>query len=175
MGSGQELITELTRDPSTSIFPTFYQDDNLGNDTTYYYLLKTVNDNMIQSENTEQTASMPTDIFAPPPPRNVQIKDMGDKASIKIAWIDPEDPDFDFVRIYRSTQKGKLGMTIKDKTPGEDCYPEFGKDYYCFIDHVSAGITYYYTLTSLDKAGNESTRRILTNPPRSNPFEQILF
>jgi len=149
---------------------TFYQDDGLQNGVTYYYLVKTVNEANQESENKLQVSGTPTDIIPPLPPQNVQITDKGDKTSLEISWEAPNDPDFDFVRVYRSTQKGKLGIIIKDKTAGDLCSKN-GKEYYCFVDKVTSGTTYYYTLTSLDASGNESSRRILTNPARSNPFE----
>lgn len=166
MGSRGENIKTL------SSSDTFYQDDNVENGKTYYYLVKTVNEADKESENTEQIASQSTDVFPPPPPKDVRIVDLGDKTSVEVAWLPPDDLDFDFVRIYRSSQRGKIGTVLVDRTNGWPCQKS-EKNYYCIVDKVPSNVSYYYTLISVDKWGNESPRRILANPARINPFESL--
>lgn len=66
--------------------------------------------------------------------------------TIGLAWTNPTDSDFASVNIYRSTTSGTLGDKVYSAVTGTT------KD----DTGLTAGTTYYYTITSLDTAGNES-------------------
>jgi len=147
-----------------------YQDTNLVDGTRYYYLVRTVyaeGDDELESSNTVPVAATPTDEIAPDPPLAVTVES-SDGQGIMISWIPPIDSDFAFVRIYRSTVQGTIGEIIypkelKDLEEGSTSY----------LDSVASNIPYYYTVTSVDLSGNESSRDVLAVPVRQNPFEPL--
>ena len=147
-----------------------YQDTNLVDGTRYYYLVRTVyveGDNEWESNNTIPVVAAPTDEIAPDPPLTVTIDSSSGKG-ILISWTPPIDSDFAFVRIYRSTVQGTVGELI---------YPKGLKDLegdpLSYSDLVALNIPYYYTVTSVDLSGNESSQDILAIPVRQNPFEPL--
>ncbi len=147
-----------------------YQDTDLVDGTRYYYLVRTVyteDGDERESSNTIPVAATPTDEIAPDQPLNVTI-DSSSGEGIMISWTPPIDSDFAFVRIYRSATKGKVGELI---------YPKELKDWEdgatSYFDSVASNIPYYYTVSSVDLSGNESSKDILAIPVRQNPFEPI--
>lgn len=148
-----------------------YQDTDLENDEAYYYLVRTAykdNGNEWESANAVPIVGIPTDEIAPDPPLNVTVRSSGENG-IVISWIEPNDSDFAFARIYRSTVEGSLGELIYPQG-----FDEWEEDETQFIDPVASNIPYYYTVTSVDWAGNESSKDILAAPARSNPFEPVI-
>lgn len=80
-------------------------------------------------------------------PTNVEILPITANGQLTLAWQNPTDPDFAHIHIYRSTVAGQLGTQIADNITGTR-----------YTDPLlSSGITYYYTVKSVDAAGNEST------------------
>lgn len=147
-----------------------YKDNNLENNVTYYYTVKTRNDLNKESQNEEQVSVVATDKFPPAPPSDILIVDKGDGKSILISWTNPKDTDFSYTRIYRSTDKGQIGSLIYDQITGDP-----GQSKVKIDDQTVAGVVYYYTLTSVDKNGNESSKAIVGPTGRANPFEPITF
>lgn len=141
---------------------TNYQDTNLINGKIYYYTVKTMDANGNQSENVFQKSGIPTDIFPPASPTGVAVRDLRTGDKIEISWVNPPDNDFDYVRIYRSEEEGKLGELILDERQNETKYID---------EQVGEGITYYYTLTAVDETGNESEKTLLPSDGNQNPFE----
>ena len=74
--------------------------------------------------------------------------------------------DFEFIRIYRSQISGLLGELIVDKVQKET-----------YTDtNVKDNTAYYYSITSVDENGNESSN-VLSVSPAGNEFpfgEEIL-
>lgn len=87
-----------------------------------------------------------TDTTAPAAPTSITATDVGTGGKISIAWTKPTDSDFASVKIYRSTASGVLGDSIATETgtSKEDT-------------SLTNGTKYYYTVRSVDTAGNEST------------------
>ncbi|MFH1207296.1 MAG: fibronectin type III domain-containing protein [Patescibacteria group bacterium] len=141
-----------------------YVDQGLINQKTYYYLVITVNSTDSTSANNQQYSGTPSDVFPPSAPMNVTVKNLTDN-QVKISWVVPPDPDFSAVRIYKSSQRGILGALI-----WADVQPDAGNGQFA-LDAVTPNTPYYYTVTSLDTAGNESSTNVLAAPYRANPFE----
>lgn len=149
-----------------------YQNTGLSNNQTYYYLIRTVNIDGQESSNTLQVSGVPSDEFPPDPPDNVQVKTLGD-GQIEVSWINPREQDFNGVKIYRSSEKGLVGVPVYQGL-GEEKGDREARRY--FLDtKVEANINYYYTVTSVDNSGNESTKNILATPYNYNPFIPIEF
>ena len=87
------------------------------------------------------------DIIPPAIPGNTEVQTPTVKGELVITWTKPSDADFSHVHIYRSTVSGTLGTLIGDNTTG--------------IKYIDSGLAsqtrYYYTVRSVDTAGNEST------------------
>jgi hypothetical protein len=147
-----------------------YKDTNLENNINYYYTVKTRNDSKTESQNEEQVSTAATDKFPPSPPSDISVEDKGDGKNILISWTNPKDTDFSYTRIYRSTDKGQIGYLIYDQFTGDP-----GQNKEKLDDQTTAGAVYYYTLTSVDKNGNESGKTMAGPTGRTNPFEPIIF
>jgi len=168
-----------------------YQDWNLDNDTRYYYYVDTV---MTDEEETpeQQTSSgrlitliansqvnaVPTDETAPEPPVNVRVMDDG-QGNLQVAWSNPDDQDLDRINVYRSSEKGKVGSLLDSISADDLVDYVWNEDYYIYTDEsVNENTVYYYTVTSEDSSGNESTTDVLAAPNKNvfyNPFQPIQF
>ena len=85
----------------------------------------------------------PADITAPPPPSNVAAAVAG--ANVQLSWRNPAG-DFDHAKVYRSTALGKLGSVLATEVRAT-----------LFADtSTTKGSKYFYTVRSIDLAGNES-------------------
>lgn len=137
----------------------YYIDNEIKDNVAYYYTVRSVHEGS-ESGNTAQIKGVSTDFLPPYPPENVEVTNSGE-SSLLISWMDPEDKDYAYCRVYRSQIRGLAGEIIADKiTDGQ------------YIDkNVSDGTQYYYMVTSVDKAGNESPSA-LSAPPAGNrnPF-----
>ena len=69
---------------------------------------------------------------------------LGD-GKIKISWTNPT-ADFSHAKVYRSESMGELGKVQASEVPGTE-FTDTG---------ITDGTTYYYTVRSVDPAGNES-------------------
>lgn len=85
------------------------------------------------------------DITPPDAPANIEVAATGD-GRVEFKWKNPSR-DFYGVKIYRSQVDGKIGMVI-----ARDIFIEKFTD-----NEVRDGVIYYYTVRSVDPAGNEST------------------
>lgn len=137
----------------------------------------------------------PTDTTPPDAPLDVEVINIGTGTSIMLRWTNPLDSDFDFVKIRRSTNQGDLGDPIKTARTlyeqdgeacqcsrvlkeGESCTVESltsekaNPEGNCYIDQgqIRKNTTYYYTVTSVDIQGNESSTRIIGPYGNAQPF-----
>lgn len=132
--------------------PTTYTDRNLVTGRTYYYTLRTVRSDDVESSDTTQYSKAPTgaaglDVTAPSPPSNVKVVDPTTGGTLNLSWINPPEADFSHIRIYRSTTAGVLGSLVYDNVVGTS-KTDTG---------LTNDLTCYYTLRSVDKWGNESS------------------
>lgn len=130
--------------------------------------------------------AQPHDITPPQSPSDVQVKNSGDGNSVQMTWVNPLDVDFDYIRIYRSTRQGVLGVLIKDAQiknsiqqsaeNGSQCSEDASLtgEGDCFVDTgLVQGQTYYYSITAVDKNKNESTARIIQPYGNQAPFGSL--
>ena len=142
-----------------------YEDFNITRATDYYYLVKAVKDDGLESENLEQVKARAEDKVAPSPPINVTLKNATDQLAVEISWENPRDNDFDHLKIYRSTKQGVLGSVLYDQKTSENKY----------IDQkVEQNQTYYYTITSVDTSGNESLLSMVPEGGNVYIFQPII-
>ncbi len=165
-----ESVYEISVDGFVGGESMSYLDEKVENGVEYYYLVRTVSNTSeegeVESGNGLQTSGVPLDTISPDLPLNVTVVSIDDK-HINISWINPQDEDFRNVKIYRSIRKGKLGSVIY---PNEDA--KIGSGVTTYIDTVASNAEYYYTVSSVDTSGNESSTNVLAIPKKDNPFVQ---
>lgn len=149
----------------------YYFDTGVENKSVYYYYLRSYRGaaaDKVYSDWSDIISVIPTDDTPPAPPLLVSVQSLtaadANKATagIVIAWTSSTSSDTATYRIYRSAEAGRLG-TLLD---------EVGSDVTAARDtEIQAGVTYYYTVTAVDGAGNESATTVLAgNTGHSNPF-----
>ena len=133
---------------------------------TYYYGVGAVRE--VSGEEYTSTIEKATkvkvnDKTAPPAPEQITVARAADDISaLVVSWQIPTANDIDEFNIYRSTQYGEIGQllgtqpatirSIQDRT-------------------VKPGVEYFYTVTAVDEAGNESVKRLpFTVPGNPTPF-----
>jgi len=165
-----------------------YQDRELVNNASYYYLVKSVYRN--DSEGVEQESEsridisrlqkvgVPTDEQPPASPDSVQVMGLAD-GTMKVTWLNPDDSDFERIKIYRSSESGRLGSLIDGAEYNNIGHKESKSDFRYYIDSdIQPNIVYYYTVTSVDASGNESSTDLLAAPSKAyfyNPFQPVEF
>jgi len=132
--------------------PTIYTDRNLLTGRTYYYTLRTVRSDDVESTDVTQYSKAPTgaagaDVTPPSSPNDVKVVDPTTGGTLNLSWTNPPEADFSHICIYRSTTTGVLGNLVYDKVVGTS-KTDTG---------LTNDVTYYYTLRSVDKLGNESS------------------
>lgn len=93
------------------------------------------------------------DTTAPAAPTNVRVTNPATGGRLDLSWTNPTDTDFSSVNIYRSTTSGALGSKVYSSVTGTS-KSDTG---------LTDGITYYYTIRSVDTVGNESINTVQTN------------
>jgi hypothetical protein len=188
LGEAGEIIYEETVNEDNQQKVMDYQDRELVNNLTYYYLVRSVisgdqdgkeiESDIRRSISQLQEKGIPTDEQPPAPPDNVQVRGLDDE-TIEILWLNPVDSDFYRIKIYRSSEKGRLGSLVDGSKYDFIGHKKSDGDFRYFIDSdIKPNITYYYTVTSIDTSGNESSADILAAPYKPyfyNPFEPVEF
>lgn len=128
-----------------------WSNTGLTNGVAYYYTVRAVDTSSNETTNTTQVSATPTapDTTPPAVPTTGGTPVVNTQAggTLTISWTNPADSDFAFVRIYRSTTSGVLGNLVYDNVTGTSV-TDTG---------LTNNATYYYTIRSVDTAGNEST------------------
>lgn len=121
---------------------------------TYVYVVRSVvpvDGNEIESDNSEPVTVTPVDVFPPAAPQDVVAAVLPSAAPstfvVDLSWSINLETDFAGYRAYRSEQEGVRGQLV---TPELLPTPAFRDS------SVAPGHRYWYTVTALDRAGNES-------------------
>ena len=142
--------------------PSEYTIHGLTNGTTYYFVVTAVDlAGHISAFSNEASATPVTD--PPPlPPKNLTATAGPNRVTLD--WFDNQDPDFDFFRVYRGSTAG--GPYVQIAEPGVSAYVD---------NTVTGGQTYFYVVTAIDLAQQESafsreasSTPIIPVPPPSN-------
>jgi VCBS repeat-containing protein len=120
-----------------------YTDSGVTNGTTYYYVVTAVDTASNESGYSNEASATPTDSTPPAAPSGLSAT-AGD-GQVSLDWNDNSEPDLANYRVYRSTTSGSGYSQIA--SPGSSAYTDSG---------VTNGTTYYYVVTALDTASNES-------------------
>ena len=131
-----------------------YSDNHFDFGKTYVYVVRSVisaEGSEIESDNSEPATLTPLDTFPPAAPQDVVAAALpGTDPStfvVDLSWSINLETDFAGYRVYRSEQEGVRGQLV---TPDLLPTPAF-RDI-----SVAPGHHYWYAVTALDRAGNES-------------------
>ncbi|MFA6909422.1 MAG: hypothetical protein WC289_06145, partial [Patescibacteria group bacterium] len=144
---------------------TTFEDNTVQDGTLYYYLVKTYFESTVESASTTRVSGVSDNKLPPSSPSAVTAKNAGDGSSVVLTWVNPTNQDFAAIRIYRSEIPGELGSLIigTQVITGQE-----------YTDATAVnGTTYYYTVTAVDTAGNESLGVLFQTVGRRNPFAPI--
>lgn len=128
---------------------------NLHDGTVYYFSIQS--GNLLGKTNTLEnqvfrTLSLP-DTTPPGNPTNVKAEST--LPGITVSWLNPLDPDFDYVRVMRNTDRfygsPNLGHLVYE-----------GKGMYFTDGNVVKDNIYYYSLFGRDRAGNYSSGSLIS-------------
>ena len=137
--------------PSTT---NSYSDTQFEFGKTYVYAVRSfvsADGNGIESDNSEPVNVTPLDTFPPAAPQDLVAAVLPGAAPsafvVDLSWSINLETDFAGYRVYRSEQEGARGEPV---TPDLLPTPAFRDS------SVAPGRRYWYTVTALDRAGNES-------------------
>jgi len=134
---------------------TDYADKNFQFGKDYRYIVRAVSlgtgGAQVESLNSNEISASPRDVFRPAAPERPSVAaPEPSSARLAIFFAANKEPDIAGYNIYRSTDPDlpkqnwtKLNQTLLTRTTFQD-------------DKVETGKTYYYYITAVDKAGNES-------------------
>ena len=170
--AGKDLSTTHWISPLTLLGPATsnsYSDKQFDFGKTYVYIVRSVissDGSEIESDNSETVTVTPLDTFPPAAPQDVVAAVLPGEAPstfvVDLSWSINLETDFAGYRVYRSGQEGSRGELV---TPDLLPTPAFRDG------SVSPGLRYWYTVTSLDRAGNESapSRSVAVDIPQPPP------
>jgi hypothetical protein len=131
-----------------------YADTQFDFGKTYVYAVRSlvsVDGNEIESDNSEPVIVTPLDTFPPTVPQGLVAAVLPGAAPsmfvVDLSWSINVETDFAGYRVYRSEQEGVRGDPV---TPDLLPTPAFRDN------SVAPGRRYWYMVTALDRAGNES-------------------
>ena len=119
-----------------------YHDSGLTNETTYYYTVTAYNSSG-NATSCSQVSSTPTN--RPDCPSNTSLSISGTRATLN--WTNATNNDFDHIVIYRSQISGQTGDIV---------YTSANSGVNSYAEDISPATAYYYTILSVDTAGNIS-------------------
>jgi hypothetical protein len=134
---------------------------------TYVYLVRSVTiaeGSPIESDDSAPAMVTPRDTFPPAEPQNVVaavLPGPNGALVVDLSWSLNVESDLAGYRIYRSEKEGERGQLLQtDVLPS----PAFRDSY------VEAGHRYWYSVTAMDRAGNESSASQATLVELSQPL-----
>lgn len=127
---------------------TNFEDKELANGKTYYYAVVTIGVNGIKSEASEILTVKVKDTQAPSAPANIAAAVSGRKVSL--SWPAVKSDDIAGYVIYRGeSENGNFEPLNNGAKVAEPNYAD---------SKTSGGKTYYYKISAIDEAGNESEK-----------------
>lgn len=140
-GDFQKINTALLTEPA-------YEDRNFSFGQTYRYLVRAVSGSLSdlrESEDSEIVEITARDIFPPEPPAEIQAIVSGD--GVRLSWLPNRENDLAGYKVYR-LKEGEIRPLLL--TTELLLNPIF------YDSSVEKNCLYVYSITSVDKSGNES-------------------
>jgi VCBS repeat-containing protein len=121
-----------------------YPDTSVTNGVTYYYVVTAVDVSSNESGYSNEANATPQDTTPPAAPTNLSAT--GGDGVVDLDWDDNSEPDLASYSVYRDTSSGGPYAQIDSGVASSD-YSDTS---------VTNGVTYYYVVTAVDTASNES-------------------
>lgn len=155
--SAQELPRkrgDASNQPLASSETNSYNDTSFGFEQTYVYLVRSViqvDGHELESSDSQPVTVTPRDTFAPAAPQGLVAALLPGATPktlvVELSWSISLETDLAGYRVYRSEQEG---------TRGQGLNPELLPTPAIRDTSVEPGHRYWYTVTAVDHAGNES-------------------
>ena len=133
---------------------TSYRDADFAFDETYVYVVRTVataRPEILESADSVPLIVTPKDIFPPAAPQGLLAAVLQGDPSVApvvdLSWSISPEPDVAGYRVYRSEQEGQRGAAVASEMLPTPAYHDAA---------VQLGHRYWYTVTAVDRSGNES-------------------
>lgn len=149
------IPNEKGKSPSTPLASSetnSFSDTSFAFDRTYVYVVRSivqVDGASLESSDSQPVTVTPRDTFPPAAPQNlvaVSPHCLADNLYVDLSWSINIETDLTGYRVYRSEEEGKRGRVLESFW----LVPSYRDS------AVPAGRRYSYTVTALDRAGNES-------------------
>jgi hypothetical protein len=131
-----------------------YQDSGFDYGRTYAYVVRSVvlvNGTPLESGDSQAAVLTPKDVFPPAAPQDVVsaiLPGGGPGTSVvDLSWAINTETDLEGYRVYRSERENEQGQLLTPELLPSPAYRD---------SNVLAGRRYWYTVTAVDHAGNES-------------------
>ncbi|MGC1455483.1 MAG: hypothetical protein WA946_09895 [Nitrospirota bacterium] len=125
-----------------------FKDTTVVNDRTYYYMVRSVDSPALpwkESPDSEEVSATPRDMTPPARPTGLTVVPGVGRAFL--TWNENKELDLAGYHIYRSTRKGRDFKRLTHKVLTRTTYSD---------ETAQQGMEYYYMITAVDRAGNES-------------------
>jgi hypothetical protein len=133
---------------------TDYRDSGFDYGKTYVYLVRSViasPKGPLESSDSAVAILIPRDTFPPAPPQGVVVAVQPAASSgavaVELSWSINVEPDLAGYRVYRSESEGTRGTLLTPEPLPSPAYRD---------NSVQTGRHYWYTVTAVDRSGNES-------------------
>ncbi len=124
---------------------SYYTDNSVTNGTTYYYVVTAVDTSSNESGYSNEDSATPADMTPPAAPTGLAAT-AGD-ATVSLNWNDNGEGDLAGYNVFRSTTPGSGYSQLNGSLLSSSDYTD---------NSASNGTTYYYVVTAVDVATNES-------------------
>jgi len=144
---GRQGKTPLNSEPVRS---NRYQDTAVVNGRTYYYLVRAADSPVLpwkESIDSAEAAATPKDLTPPAPPAGLTV--VPGIGRVFLTWNENREQDLAGYLVYRATKSGGDPRRLTERPINRTTFSD---------ETVKQGTTYYYTVTAVDKGGNESGR-----------------
>ncbi|MCP4217712.1 MAG: fibronectin type III domain-containing protein [bacterium] len=149
----QEIAEVFTLRNLNPVLTEYFEDKDTGRDGRYHYYISTVLSKVIESAPSEPVAVDVTDLYAPDPPRNVVSFRASDH--MFLTWKPVPDSDFSHYKVYRRIGENEdEPFTLIAESVTDTQFKD---------KSLRRNTLYFYTVTAVDKRGNESEYSNIVN------------
>lgn len=144
---GRYAAAPLNKEP---VRTTTFTDTSVENSRTYFYRLRSVDSPVPpgkESLDSDEAAATPRDMTPPAPPAGITV--VPGIGRVFLTWNENKERDLAGYNVYRSLKSGGEFAKLTEKALNRTTFSD---------ETVRQGMTYYYTVTAVDKSGNESAR-----------------
>ena len=160
--AARDIAQAKWKSPLTLVAPApenSYRDTLLEFGKTYVYVVRSVAltpEGPIESDDSAPAVVTPRDTFPPAPPQNIVAAvttPPGEAPSVDLSWSINLENDFAGYRVYRSDTQDARGQLLTTDLLPAPAYRDMS---------VQQGHRYWYSVTAVDRAGNESAPTTVT-------------